>query len=287
MNTVRYLVIPGFPKCGTTSLHGWLVAHPEILGAKVKEPSYLMDKDYPFRDGLRNYVRQGMPGYRQCWDTERIAAPIRLLLDASTHYIFQNTALRALSQQTPLPYVIVVLRKPEDRVYSAFRFAKYTRETIDPNLSFSEYVQYARLRDETAFRGRIKGTAAYIFARQLDRSHYVKYLRPWASSFGENFKVLVLENFTANPALHMRELATYLNIDPEFYRNFQFNILNVTKPRKKSIILGMFDRFFAHDEQLARHSKDDDRVLLELKEDYKESNEKLAAEFGIDLSTWS
>ena len=36
------LFLAGFPKAGTTSLFSWLAAHPEVCGARPKEPGHFL-----------------------------------------------------------------------------------------------------------------------------------------------------------------------------------------------------------------------------------------------------
>ena len=58
------LVIAGAPKCGTTSIHRWLSAHPQSFGARQKELRYFVDEGYPLLS-RHNFKICGLQGYQK------------------------------------------------------------------------------------------------------------------------------------------------------------------------------------------------------------------------------
>ena len=150
--TLPTTVIAGAPKCGTSSLFTWLVDHPEVCGSRFKETRYFLDPDHALLDRRSNYHEHGMAGYsshfRQC-----DGAGAKVVLEATPHYLYQRTALEALSTLDPLPTVLFLLRKPSDRTYSEYQFARNNRAVIDRGVTFREFVGMVR-REEAFLTGR-------------------------------------------------------------------------------------------------------------------------------------
>ena len=82
-------------------LFTWLVDHPEVCGSVFKETRYFLDPGHPLLDPRSNYHEHGMAGYashfRDC-----DGASARLILEATPHYLYQQTALEMLSEFDPL-----------------------------------------------------------------------------------------------------------------------------------------------------------------------------------------
>jgi len=104
------LIIPGFPKSGTTSLHNILCQHKDITGIPrmggggiVKEPhTYTFDRRYAKRTP--------------------VSCKERYLIDASTTYLMSQSAVDRILLDTPDAKFIVIMRDPIDRIKSHFNW---------------------------------------------------------------------------------------------------------------------------------------------------------------------
>src|SRR5437870_3389808 len=113
--------IGGAPRCGTSALFHWLRAHPDVCAAQPKEPFYFLDAGHPFLPRV-SYHSHGFAGYVRYFAHWSRATPPRVVCEASTHYLYSETALDVLTHADPVPRVLFVLRRPAQRVYSSFQY---------------------------------------------------------------------------------------------------------------------------------------------------------------------
>jgi len=217
---VPNLFVIGAPKCATTSLFYWLAQHPDVCGSSNKETYYLLDPEYPMvREGNANFHRDGLEGYSSFFQ-DCHAEQYRL--EATPDYLYQETALEVISQLEPKPQVIVVLRKPSERVYSLYQFARNNAGTLDLDVSFAEFVDAIQNDRELL-------ASKPILRRAIKQSQYVDYLHGWVSALGrENVHVILFENMTQKPLECLRTLCSKLDIDASFYDGFDFVAYNKT-----------------------------------------------------------
>jgi hypothetical protein len=300
--TLPTTVIAGAPKCGTSSLFTWLVDHPEVCGSHFKETRYFLDADHALLDRRSNYHEHGMAGYashfRQC-----DGAHAKLVLEATPHYLYQRTALEALSSLDPLPTVVFLLRKPSDRTYSEYQFARNNRAVIDRDLTFREFVGMVR-REDAFLTGRRQLDAA------IDHSKYIEYLEAWAARFPRSkISTFLFEDLLRDNRSFMQNVAASLEIDPGFYETYAFPLKNLTYqvrfqvlhrvrsavgrriPRgpAKNLVHKTTRRVYSAvniERTRAAKAHDDYEVLAELDREFAPYNAKLAHEMGVDLSSW-
>jgi hypothetical protein len=295
-------VIAGAPKCGTSSLFTWLVDHPEVCGSGFKETRYFLDPGHPLLDPRSNYHEHGMAGYashfHQCE-----GAQTKVILEATPHYLYQKTALEVLSSLDPLPTLVFLLRKPSERTYSEYQFARNNRAVIDPDVTFRDFIGMVR-REDASLAGR----------RQLDmainHSEYINYLQAWAGRFPKSkIHVFLFEDLQRDNRSFMQDVAASLEIDPGFYQAYDFPLKNLTYqvkfqvlhrirsavgrriprgPAKQLVHKATRRVYSAINIERTRSVKspDDHEVLAELDREFAPCNTRLAQEMGVDLSIW-
>jgi Sulfotransferase domain len=300
--TMANTVIAGAPKCGTSSLFTWLEDHPEVCGSRFKETRYFLDPGHALLDRRSNYHDHGLAGYadhfRECGGR---SGPI--VLEATPHYLYQETALGVLSSLDPPPTLLFLLRRPADRIYSEYQFARNNRAVIDRDMSFREFLRVVR-RGEPSLRGRTQLDAV------IDHSRYINYLEEWASRFPRpRLHILLFEDLQRDNRSFMKGAATVLGIDPRFYDTYGFPLKNLTYQvryqalhRFRSAVGRRLPRgqaktllhkatrkvYSAVNIERIRPAKtsDDYEVLAELDREFAADNARLAREFGVDLSSW-
>jgi hypothetical protein len=297
------LVIGGAPKCGTTSLFTWLADHPDICGSRVKEPFFLMDRHHPLRRKACNVHDHGIEAYA---DVFRGCTDEQILMEASTHYIYQATALDVLETLPTEPRIVFLLRKPSERVFSSFAYSK-NNGNVRSDLSFPEFVRFVRADPEPSDAAEWASAAsAYVLPRDLHYSRYVEYLSEWRERLGDGrIRVMIFETMRADPKAAVQGLCGWLGIDPSFYDNYDFEARNRTVP-VRSRKLQKFARTIAGKvpsgplkdavtrAYYALQSKPrneprteaDEAVIAELDEYFRPYNERLAREFGLNLESW-
>lgn len=115
--TLPNTFLVGAPKAGTTSLACWLDSHPQVHLSVPKEP-YYWASDYP---GMRrHYGFEDRSRYEALYEgASDELSPCRL--DASTTYLYSETAVPDILHNIPGARFIVAVRNPADLLISYHR----------------------------------------------------------------------------------------------------------------------------------------------------------------------
>lgn len=297
------LVIAGAPKCGTSSLFSWLVDHPDVCGSTVKEPFFLMDSDNPLRSKACNVHDHGLAAYSSFFSD--CGKDDAIIVEATTHYLYQDTALDVLESLQTGPRVLFLLRKPSERVYSSFGYSK-SKGYVRDGLSFSEFLRIVAEEGNSEEVEQALGPSAYVLSRDVDYSCYATYLERWRDRLGpERMHILLFEDLRADPGNVMRELCRWIGISESFYEDYDFSARNRTVPIRSralqklarsitSLLPGGALKAYAKRGYLALQSKrravertvEDELALAELEKSFESCNARLAGEFGLNLDAW-
>lgn len=303
--TIPNLIIGGAPKCGTSSVFRWLTDHPETLASSPKETFYLIDTDNPLLNNNRNIHSHGLDGYSHFFDGE--ASSSTRVFEATTHYLYSRTARDVLARLKPKPDVIFILRQPSDRVYSSFRYTKNNLAQIADHITFSEYLDVIQGRSEQAVDEVFHSHKnAYVAERELDYSRYADYIASWIEALGEDrVHVLLFENLVRDQQAFMIRLAEIIGIDPEFYRDYEYEQKNATiQVRNKT--LHRWARRLGHPlpsgpvKRAAKKlyltlqantdsdgsQREDQTALRQLDAEFTKANQRLATLCNVDVSLW-
>lgn len=212
------LVIAGAPKSGTTSLFKWLAAHPSVVTSKAKETYYLIDPNYPLFNRDSNYLTGGVAGYSGLFPAHN---PGFLCMEATPDYMYQQTALKVLSELPTRPTIVLILRNPVERVLSLIRFAKNNVGSLGNNVTVREFLDLAR---EGGF-----GDDA-ILNNALLHSEYHIWIERWIQCCGKpRVMVLFFEDMANDPHSFMKDFCKTNRIDGEFYKHFDFKPENQSR----------------------------------------------------------
>ncbi len=302
--TFPNLVIGGAPKCGTSSLFNWLADHPQACGSSIKESFFLMDEDNPLRRRDCNFRDHGLDAYagffRNCAERHEV------VLEATTHYLYQQTALEVLASLPTRPRLLFVLRKPSERLFSSFAYSKNNLGHVRADLSFAEFADRITSGSAEYSPDRAFGPSAYVLARDFQYSCYVDYLTLWRDRLGkERVRILLFEAMRADPRAAIQDLCRWLGIDPSFYDNYDFTPRNRTVAVRsgrlqliaravgrrapagflKNFLKGLYGSLQAKAVEEER-SADDCAALARLDEKFRPFNDRLARDFGLDLRAW-
>ncbi len=103
------LYIVGAPRSGTTSLARWLGYHPEISMSRPKEPAY-HNVDLVMATP-RTTDRQA---YLGLWSDQNAT----FLVEATTWYLYSETAAKSIRQMNPASKIVILLRDPVEMLAS-------------------------------------------------------------------------------------------------------------------------------------------------------------------------
>lgn len=293
------VVLAGAPKCGTTSVFEFLADHPDVCPSSVKETYFLIDEDYALYKPGCNVATQGLEGYSQFFtDCEGSAA--KVYLEATPDYLYQDTPLKYLPELDPVPHVVFILRKPAERVYSMFQFARNNMAVIDAHMTFADFLDNVRnpasgvLKDRPLLRG------------AMAQSRYVRFIERWLQVLGrDRIHVFLFEDLVRDPRDFMKTLCEVLDLNPAFYEDYGSEKRNVTrkvrvqflhrlKRHLRKLGSGVPGRRLAS--ELYRHlnaapasntrSNEDTRLIEALGSEFIDDNRRLTQLLGIDLTCW-
>ena len=279
------LIIGGAPKSGTSSLYFWLSAHPECCASWMKETFYFADDVNRF-NAKSNFVENGLSDYESHFKS---CSNEKLIFEATAPYIYFKNALEQIPKLESAPKVIFILREPAARLYSKFKFNKFKLKNFHG--TFKEYISL----DGSLGSG-----------RHYDEGQYEDYLSKWNEALGEErIGVYLFEDMIKDKTAFMKSVAEFLDIDPEFYNDFDFFKRNETVKLKSTKLhkLGLKIQplipvwvqekiipmyMSLNSGKMPKKTQEEAELVKELKEKYKTSNKELAILFpNLDLKAWN
>ena len=203
-NKLPNFLIVGAAKCGTSSLHNYLNQHPDVFmptftpeGLKVKEPRFLIKEKLQKRlsKGIWNYE-----DYKLLFDsvTNEIAIGESTVLYLYYHKEAIKNIKKYLGEDVK---IIIMLRNPIDRAYSAYSFAS---RTTQENQTFKEALINARERfdkDETL--------SPMVLYKELGL--YYKMVKDYMENF-KDVHIVLYDDFVLQTDLEVTRVFDFLNI---------------------------------------------------------------------------
>lgn len=213
-----FLII-GAPKSGTTSLYYYLQQHPRVWMPAVKEPHwFLFDGPEPPRlGGPRDPIR-GREMIRDWSAYQALFArcpPDRVCGEASVRYLYSPQARAAIHKRLPDVRLIVILRNPVDRAYSAYRRDRVTG--AERCASFAE-----ALAD-----GPRRVRAGWLTGIFEELGYYARALKPWMATFDPaRIRIYLYDDLVADATALVGDLYRFIGVDDAFEPDLsqRFNI---------------------------------------------------------------
>lgn len=243
-------LILGAAKCGTTSLHGWLCQHPQLLMSCPKEPVYF-ELEY---DNGPDFYRST---YFADWDGRR------LLGDARTANLFFPWVPARIKESNPDAKLIVLLRNPIERClahwWTEFRREKeplHFEQAVAANLerlrfcvryeSAEEFWQAGPLYQMPRYTGerhredyhrpyKRNAQPGDIYRTYVDAGYYAEQIERYRRLFPENqMRIYLAEDLRSRPAEVLHEICELIGIKSEPIEQIDLRSRNIGKPMKRS-----------------------------------------------------
>jgi hypothetical protein len=197
-------VVIGAAKCGTTTLHAALAAHPDVAMSVPKEPNFFSDE---------SRYQLGWDWYESCFpDAQQARAIGEASVVYSQRHTYPDTAAR-IAADLPDARLVYVVRHPFDQVES--HWAEWRKH--EPQARPFNYV--------VGRGGFLKG-ASYWYQLSAFKEHFPD----------EQLKVVFLEDLLAAPDAVMAEIQCFIGVEPVDGLWLETGPRNVTKgsrvPRK-------------------------------------------------------
>lgn len=297
---VPNFLIAGVAKAGTTALYHYLRQHPDVFMSIPKEPKFLSASHAHPGKGPGDYlhVHNYAASYGEYCKLFVKATGKKAIGEASVDTFFHDDrSIPAIKKYIGDPRILIILRDPVDRAYSAYN---YIVGQGFEYLSFKEALMAEDKRCREGYRH-----------MWLYRQGGLYFHRVYA--FQENFsqvRVFLYDDLRRDPALLIRSVYQFLNVDPDFVpdmshehnvsgvpRSYLFNALFV-KPKGLhkaartlgSAILGENRWIRLRDgvrfTNMQRPGPMDPETGRALRHFYRDDILKLQGCIGIDLSHW-
>lgn len=191
-------VIAGVQKAGTTALFAVLRTHPGIFMPQVKEVHYFD------RDGVDWATTDHAP-YHAFFSSAR---PDQILGEATPAYVYWPDCIERIAAYNPAMKLIVVLRNPIDRAYSAWWMER--SRGLEP-FEFGEAIRSGRARLDAPGNRRPGYHKNFSY---VERGFYASQLDRVLRHF-ERSQVLVLlnEDLVEAPNVTLARLGEFLGIE--------------------------------------------------------------------------
>lgn len=207
-----FLVV-GAQRSGTTSLHRTLKQHPAILGASHKKGVHYFDVNYPRGD---DWYQGHFPLRSTAERIERRTGMQVVAGESTPYYMFHPLAPERIAADLPGVRVIVMLRDPVERAYSAYtheRSRGFEPEEFERALDLEESRldgEVERIVAEPGYVSRHHQHNAYVA-----RGRYVEQLERVERALGrDRMHVVDAGDFFTDPDRVYRETVEFLGLPP-------------------------------------------------------------------------
>lgn len=244
-------IMIGASRCGTTSLFRMLSAHPQLMPATFRKGVNYFDLNY--HRGMRWY--QGHFPIAEIARLRRRAAGGPVAFEASGYYVYHPFALERLARDLPQTKLVVMLRDPVERAFSAYKH-EYARG-FEQEPSFEKALELEdqrlageidRMREDISYESLSHRHHSY-----RHRGHYAEQLERAFTFFPrEQVHVMDSETYFGRPAATYRDLLAFLGLRP--YEPARFGQFNARpgEPIQVKTRQMLEEYYVPHDEQLTR-----------------------------------
>ena len=205
------LFLVGAPRCGTSALHVYLAAHPDVFMSPFKEPHYF-STDLT-EEGDRHHGRMEHGPFRTpeqyAWLYRDVAGEA-VRGESSVMYLYSRTAAERIAAHDPAAKILIMLREPVEflRSYHARLLFEgdEDRETLAEALALeAERAEGRSLPATVRVPSLLQYGAVAAFAEQIER-----YRRCFPA---EQIKVIVFDDFRADTEGVYRDVLRFLGVD--------------------------------------------------------------------------
>ena len=217
-NAPDFLIV-GAQKSGTTSLHFYLAQHPHLLGSRPKEVRYF-HKDANFKKGKNWYHShfKNINGKRNF-----------LCFESTPENLYLPQATQRIKEEYPGIKIIIILRNPVDRAFSAWNMFREFAEKDVKQALVTNFVKQSdtaiihELFNQSEFPvfevfiekelGGINDGIQFIEPSILRRGLYYTQIKRYHELFGKE-KVLVIgfKDFISDKISILNKILQFLNL---------------------------------------------------------------------------
>jgi hypothetical protein len=227
-NRLPNFLIVGAAKSGTSSLHNYLHEHPEVFmpsynreGMKVKEPRFLI------KDLVQHRLHNGVWNFEEYQCLFSDVREEKVIGESTVLYLYYyQHAIKNIKYYLGKEVkIIIMLRNPIDRAYSAFQ---HVSRGLKETNSFEESLEIEKGRLE-------RETNLTPMVMYKEMGMYYSMVKAYKDSF-KNIHIVFYEDFRDNIALEMNKVYSFLGISKDINVNLnkRYNVGGKKWKNKKS-----------------------------------------------------
>ncbi|MEJ6485418.1 sulfotransferase [Nostoc punctiforme UO1] len=240
-------IICGLPKCGTTSIYGYLTSHPHVLTAVEKEINFF---SHFFDRGLDYYYTHFLATANNNYLTG----------EATPSYFFWANP-QQIFQLFPNIKLIFLFRNPVDRAISSFYLLHRLgigQNSLDKTFNLS--IQTLEKRPDFDWLSVQKQKfSTDSLLEEISLMHtipsvYIFFIKKWMNVFPkEHLLILKSEDFYSNPSATMKQVHRFLNL-PDYqlteYRNYNPGSYSLMSDKLRQQLV---EFFYPYNQQLEEY----------------------------------
>lgn len=293
--------IVGAPKCGTTAICDYLDRHPQVFVCKPKEPHFFVRQEMP--DQARA-SRHTLESYEALFGDSPAECEVRV--EGSVWYLFSQTALANIREYDPSAKIVVMLRRPDEMIYSMHNQARlrFEEDVIDFNEAWEISMKgnnREKLPELCTYPAKLHYDKIARYSEQLERV-YTNFSH-------EQVHVIFYDDFKQDAKSCYLSLLSFLGLEPF---DIDFNRVNANKVNKNEVVgrllrkpprfileitkvirsvtgvknLGWRDKLDTLNRKTEKRSPLDSKVRGQILDAYESDIKKLEILCDRDLSDW-
>ena len=206
----NFLII-GSGRSGTTSLHSYLDAHPEVFMSEIKETNFFAfeNRQHLYGGPGAKWLIKGSVSIRR--DYEALfdgADTYKAVGESSPRYLYTPEALHNIKSSLPDAKLIVILRNPVERAYASYTGLR--RDGLEKCSTFK-----AALADQDR-----RISENWALGRYIEVGYYAKHLKNVFDLFPrDQVRIYLYEDLRDDPTSLLKDLFGYLDVSRDFVPN--------------------------------------------------------------------
>jgi hypothetical protein len=229
-------VIIGARKAGTTSLYNYLVEHPSVLPALMKEIHFFTS----FYSKGERWYRGNFPMRLEQWLFEKTGGRRVITGEATPNYYYDPLTPARIRAMCPNAKLILVLRDPVSRAFSDYnhdvRHGRFTASedpfeaVVEREMSFLAGPGKEVFKSTDAFR------IVNSHCRHLARGQYARHLRFWLDAFSRDQMLVIRgEELYRAPQATFGRVLEFLELQPFNLKSYQAHNSNTYRPMSPEV----------------------------------------------------
>lgn len=233
------VIVIGAMKCGTSAVHAYLDAHPEVAMSGTKELNFFNGPEVAPDDDAESWWRTGQWHRGLQWYSSQLDPSARVCGESSPAYTSPSCP------EVPARMAAVV---------PAVRLVYLVRDPLQRALS-----QYAHHRRDGTERRPVADALLDPGSEYVDRSRFFERVEPFLSWFDRRqLHTVVQERLSRRAAGEVAALYRHVGVDPEWRDEQRVNVGRSGRPEVPAGLREAFDELVRDDVDRLRSLVDDE-----------------------------